>query len=269
MTTTSSTHNLYRRPNGLRGVGFLIAFAGKRQHSVAWAEGPGTRHTDDELERMGIDWTPSSLTEDPPAGVGQFMPDKIDVEEIDEPTEVETYTPDEDRESHQTPPVPAEPGVADPAGSGGDPANQPGAETSSSAAIFDGTERKPSTSEPVSDWSGEGFDANADLQRAESIAKGEQPDAEPVVSTTETVTDAVIDEFADVHLSTFAEDNQTAESTGPTLDARTLELLEAAGITTIGQANAYLAEHGSFVPLKGIGKATDAEIRGCLSRFAE
>lgn len=44
----------YRSPMGAVGVGFLIEFAGRAQHSVAWPDGPARRYKNDELQELGI-----------------------------------------------------------------------------------------------------------------------------------------------------------------------------------------------------------------------
>lgn len=45
-----------RRTGGQLGVGFIIHYAGRDMHSVAWEEGPATRHMEDELEALGIEY---------------------------------------------------------------------------------------------------------------------------------------------------------------------------------------------------------------------
>jgi hypothetical protein len=45
--------NIYTH-NGRIGHGYVIEFAGRRQHSIAWSDGPATRHKDDELKDIGI-----------------------------------------------------------------------------------------------------------------------------------------------------------------------------------------------------------------------
>lgn len=44
----------YTRPDGAKGVGYFIPFAGKYVHSVAWADQHAERYTVDRLDRMGI-----------------------------------------------------------------------------------------------------------------------------------------------------------------------------------------------------------------------
>lgn len=46
--------NVYRRPDGVVGCGFVIEFAGKPQHSVSWPDRVSFRYTEEGLERAGI-----------------------------------------------------------------------------------------------------------------------------------------------------------------------------------------------------------------------
>lgn len=51
MTTKNLT---YTRPDGVKGVGYFIPFAGKYVHSVAWPDQHAERYTVDRLDRMRI-----------------------------------------------------------------------------------------------------------------------------------------------------------------------------------------------------------------------
>lgn len=54
----------YRRIDGVIGVGFVIDFAGKAQHSIAWPDRPAERMMSDELETWGIKTGQVGLTQD-------------------------------------------------------------------------------------------------------------------------------------------------------------------------------------------------------------
>lgn len=64
---------LYHHPSGMNGVGFVISYAGKNQHSVAWDMGPAARYMNDELESHGITCKAitSFITEGEPAPAGE------------------------------------------------------------------------------------------------------------------------------------------------------------------------------------------------------
>lgn len=51
MTTKNLT---YIRPDGAKGVGYFIPFAGKYVHSIAWPDQHAERYTVDRLDRMRI-----------------------------------------------------------------------------------------------------------------------------------------------------------------------------------------------------------------------
>lgn len=65
-------------------------------------------------------------------------------------------------------------------------------------------------------------------------------------------------------LSIFAEEDRAEGSDAPVLEDHVLRLLHGAGMQTVDDARAYLAEHGSFKPIRGIGKTTDREIREAI-----
>lgn len=56
--TALQNANKYQQSDRRTGVGFVIEWAGRKQHSIAWEAGPAERYKEDELAEHGIEVTP-------------------------------------------------------------------------------------------------------------------------------------------------------------------------------------------------------------------
>lgn len=62
MSAVLTFANSYTRADGRVGVGFMIEFSGRQQHSVAWSDGPAQRFMPDELKEHHIAVEPLPLS---------------------------------------------------------------------------------------------------------------------------------------------------------------------------------------------------------------
>ncbi|MGV3485955.1 MAG: hypothetical protein ACO1RT_16180 [Planctomycetaceae bacterium] len=68
--------NIYHRPDAVDGVGFLIDYCARPQHSIAWPDRIGERMTPEELERRGVTFEPLvAMSFDP--DLPQFVPVEV------------------------------------------------------------------------------------------------------------------------------------------------------------------------------------------------